>query len=135
MRFTALHSPLVATALAALALTACNRPVDEPPTAGQRVDETIAKVEQKAEEMKSDAQIAANQMGDKVGDAAITVSVNAEFAKDPALSALKINVDTVQGRVVLRGTAPDAKARTRATELASAVKGVVSVDNQLEVRG
>ena len=140
-----LKSPLLATALAALALVACS-PSQDSRTAGQKVDDVIAQADQKAGEMKSDAKDAmssagdkmagaADKVGNKVEDAAITVSVNAELAKDPALSALKINVDTVQGNVVLRGTAPDSQARARATQLASAVKGVVKVDNQLEVRG
>jgi len=74
-------------------------------------------------------------VGDKVADAAITASVNAELAKDAQLSALKINVDTSAGHVMLRGTAPSPDARERATRLAMAVKGVTAVDNQLEVRG
>jgi hyperosmotically inducible protein len=76
---------------------------------------------------------AADQASNKVSDALITTSVNAELAKDPALSALRINVDTEGGRVALKGTAPDAGAKQRATQLASSVKGVVSVDNQLTI--
>lgn len=155
MRASNPTSPLLATALAAILLSACN-PAEDPRSAGQKVDDAVAKVEQKSdeaiakaeqktEEIKADAQGAmagakdaakdtAGKVASKVEDAAITVSVNAELAKDPALSALKINVDTEAGRVILRGSAPDAQARSRATELASAVKGVVSVDNQLEVR-
>jgi hyperosmotically inducible periplasmic protein len=72
-------------------------------------------------------------VSDKIGDAVITSSVKAELAKDPNLSALKINVDTDNGRVALRGTAPDNVARERATTLAAGVKGVVGVDNQLTV--
>ena len=75
-----------------------------------------------------------DKAGAAMSDAAITASVNAELAKDAALSTLKINVDTTDGRVALRGTAPDAAARDRATALASSVKGVVSVDNQLMIR-
>ena len=76
---------------------------------------------------------AANDVSDKVKDAAITTAVNAKLAQDKSLSALRIDVDTVNGRVSLRGTAPDPAARERATTLASAVDGVVSVDNQLTV--
>lgn len=78
---------------------------------------------------------ATGAVGSKVADATITASVNAELAKDPGLSVLRINVDTSNGRVLLKGTAPDATARDRATHLAAGVKGVNSVDNQLEVRG
>jgi osmotically-inducible protein OsmY len=76
---------------------------------------------------------AADAVTNKVQDAAITASVNAEFAKDPRLSASRIDVDTVDGRVALRGSAPDAAARDRATTLAKAVSGVKSVDNLLEI--
>ena len=68
-----------------------------------------------------------------MADAAITASVNADLAKDPDLSALKINVDTANGHVTLRGSAPSDDAKQRATKLASNVKGVTSVDNELAV--
>jgi len=74
-----------------------------------------------------------SKIGDKVSDAVITTTVKAEIAKDSSLSAMRINVDTDSGRVVLRGTAPNAQARDHATALASSVKGVVSVDNQLAI--
>lgn len=147
-------TPIVAALAAAFALAACGRN-DDGMTAGQKVDESVAKVEQKAEEAKSDmnrsaehakssvqeatqdAKQAAANVGDKVAnavnDATITTSVNAELAKDDKLSALKINVDTAQGRVALRGTAPDAESKDRATRIAANVKGVMSVDNQLTV--
>lgn len=160
-----LATTLIAT-LAALSLTACGR--DDSRSAGQQLDSTIAKVEQKAGEIKAEAQVdaakaqasteaaatragqAINQtvdkvatqventaeaVADKVADASITTRVNAELAKDSALSALRINVDTVNGRVLLRGSAPSSQARDRATTLAKQVKGVNAVDNQLDVRG
>jgi hyperosmotically inducible protein len=69
-----------------------------------------------------------------VDDAAITASVSAGLAKDPDLSAIKINVDTKGGAVSLKGPAPTAAAKARAEEIAKGVQGVTSVDNQLEVR-
>jgi len=86
-----------------------------------------------ATEVKDATRSAADQASNKVADAMITTSVNAELAKDPKLSSLRINVDTEGGRVALRGTAPDLASKERATQLASNVKGVVSVDNQLSV--
>ena len=65
----------------------------------------------------------------------ITAAINAELAKDSALSAMRINVDVSNGQVSLRGTAPSSLARDRATTLAQSVKGVNTVDNQLELRG
>ncbi|CAM5779954.1 BON domain-containing protein [Rhizobacter fulvus] len=75
------------------------------------------------------------KIGNKIDDAMITTSVKAELAKDANLSAMKINVDTSQGRVVLKGSAPSNEAREHATTLAQNVKGVVAVDNQLKVGG
>lgn len=147
-------APLAIALAAAFTLAACNRN-DDGMTAGQKVDESVAQVERKSEEAKAsmdrnaeqakstvqeaaqDAKQAATNAGDKVAaavsDAAITTSVNAELAKDDKLSAIKINVDTAQGRVALRGTAPDAESKDRATRIAANVKGVMSVDNQLTV--
>ena len=83
---------------------------------------------------KDAAANASAKMGDKIDDAVITTSVKAELAKDSNLSALKINVDTDNGRVALKGTAPSTAAREQATTLAQNVKGVTSVDNQLTVQ-
>ena len=86
-----------------------------------------------AREAKEAANITSDKIGDRVSDAVITTTVKAEMAKDKDLSALKINVDTAAGRVALRGTAPSQTARDHAGALASGVKGVVNVDNQLIV--
>lgn len=134
---------LVAAAAAALGLAACNR-AEDPRTAGQQLDSAVAKAEQKAEEakdsvargaeeMKRDMRDATNTASNAVADAAITASVNAELARDKELSALRIDVDTAGGRVVLRGTAPSEAARERAARLAQAVDGVRAVENQLVV--
>lgn len=134
---------LLGTALAALGLSGCSRE-DDSRTVGQALDDTVAKVEQKTEaagdklaqgaaEVKSEVGQAATEAGNAVTDAAITARVNAALAMDSGLSALQIDVDTVGGRVALRGTAPDAAAREHAAQLASRVDGVRSVDNQLTV--
>ena len=126
------------------AVTGCDRRDER--TAGQKIDAGIAQVERSAErvgadvkqgaaEMRADAQQAAQEVKGTVADAAITASVNAQLARDSELSALKIDVDTSDGRVALRGSAPNRDARDRATRLASGVDGVKSVDNQLIVKG
>lgn len=127
-----------------LALSACGRKEDDR-SAGQKLDAAIAKTEQKTDEAtaavnkeiaeaKVDAKDAGQKLDAKANDAGITIGVNAELAKDPSLSALRINVDTSNGRVSLMGSAPDQVARDRATQLAQSVKGVMSADNRLEVR-
>jgi hyperosmotically inducible periplasmic protein len=138
--------------LATLALSGCNKQPSDPTTSGNDV---VSQTEKKTKELGADAakgadqakdaarnmaqdakqagQNASNQIADKVSDAVITTSVKAELVKDPGLSALAINVDTDAGRVILQGTAPSSQAREQAQKLAQAVKGVVSVDNQLKV--
>jgi hyperosmotically inducible periplasmic protein len=138
---------------ASLAMAGCS-PRDREQAANS-ADKTMDRTEQKARDMGQDARQgmdrakdeakeaaqsaksatadAGNKMGDKVADAVITTTVKAELAKDSTLSAIKINVDTDSGRVILRGTAPSAQAREHATALATGVKGVVSVDNQLTI--
>lgn len=137
-------APLLALLVAAgLAMTACSR--DDNRTAGQKLDSAVAKTEQKSVEVAKDAKDAGREAGaavarateaagDKTKDAAITAAVNAKLVADSQLSALSINVDTSGGRVVLRGTAPDTAARTRATELARTVDGVSTVENELTVQ-
>ena len=92
-----------------------------------------AEVKEAGRDLAQDAKQGGNEVADKVSDAVITSSVKAELVKDPNLSALRINVDTDAGRVLLQGSAPSNTARDQAMKLAQAVKGVVSVDNQLKV--
>jgi hyperosmotically inducible periplasmic protein len=70
----------------------------------------------------------------KLSDGAITASIKADYLKDPDLSVLKIDVDTTGGVVTLKGTAADDAARQRAEKIASAIKGVREVRNNLEVK-
>ncbi|MEO8038428.1 MAG: BON domain-containing protein [Betaproteobacteria bacterium] len=99
--------------------------------ATQDAKEAIKDTAADAKEATMDAAGKAKQV---MGDAGITTAVNVALAKDKTLSALKIDVDTKDGRVALSGTAPDVAAKERATQLASNVNGVLSVDNRLTVR-
>ena len=101
--------------------------------ASKGVDQAKEATREMAQDVKQAGKTTATEVNDKVADAVITSSVKAELVKDPSLSALKINVDTDAGRVVLQGSAPSRTARDQAVKLAMAVKGVVSVDNQLTV--
>ncbi len=137
------HLALLGLVAGALSLAACSKQEEEP-TVGQQIDTTVAKAEQAAAEAKSSMEqtakdakagmaAATDGMANTAKDAAITASIKAELAQDSGLSAMDINVDTEAGRVVLRGTAPDASARDRAHALASAADGVVAVDNELTI--
>lgn len=120
-------------------------------TAGQKLDSAVATAEQAAQQVKQNAkqsvdevkaaardasrasQDGSSQIGQSISDAAITASINADIAKDPDLSALRINVDTKAGQVALYGAAPSEEARQRAGRIALAVKGATGVDNRLAV--
>jgi hyperosmotically inducible periplasmic protein len=135
MKTTALRpAALFVAAAAALTLAAC----DDNRTVGQQVDSGVASAERKTEQVASNAREAtanaAATVSEKAGDAAITTAINAEYAKDDRLSAIKIDVDTNDGRVTLTGSAPDAASKDRATMLANNVKGVKAVDNKLDVK-
>jgi osmotically-inducible protein OsmY len=141
-------------ASSALALGACNKNDDR--TAGQKVDSAVAKTEQAAADAKAKSESAAASTGSSIkqgateakeavkdagasvsgamDDAAITAAVSTGLAKDPDLSAIKIDVDTKGGVVKLSGPAPTAAAKARAEDIAKSVKGVSSVDNNLQVK-
>lgn len=135
-----------AAVVAAFALAGCGK-TDTSTSANDMVGQTeqkakeigadaskgVSEVKEASRDLAQDAKQAGNEVADKVSDAVITTSVKAELVKDPNLSALKINVDTAAGRVVLQGSAPSPAARDQAVRLAQGVKGVVSVDNQLKV--
>lgn len=72
-------------------------------------------------------------LGQKIDDAKIVTVVNADLVKDKELSALKINVDSTQGKVLLQGTAPNMMAKERAEKIAKSVEGVTSVDNKIVI--
>lgn len=144
---------ILAVSVLALGLSACGK--NEEPTVGQRLDSAVEKTEQAAADARArtesvmqnaetkieqgaanaqaSAENAAAKAKDAIDDATITAQVNAGLAKDPDLSALKINVDTVNGTVTLNGPAPSTVARDRAETIAKAVAGVTSVNNQLVV--
>ena len=154
IRFSKTHR-LTLAALAALTLAACDR--NDERTVGQQIDQAVASAERKTDQVQAEAsrELAAakasteraadkmaqaadnatDKVGDAIADAAVTASINAELAKDPKLSALRIDVDTENGAVLLTGQAPDAESRDRATQLAQSVKGVTRVENRLQIGG
>jgi hyperosmotically inducible periplasmic protein len=121
---------LAAALVTPFGLAACNKTVEQ--TVGQHVAGALA---QATQELKPAGAQVAGSIKAGTMEAATTTRVNAALAADGKLSAMKIDVDTVGGRVTLSGTAPDADSRARAGVLASTVDGVVSVDNKLVVSG
>ncbi len=137
-RYTALIAAAAATAL----MAACGQSDDQ--TVGQQMDQSTESVQSAANEAGAsiqegarELQAAGSQAGESIAEGAndmtITAKVQAALAADGALSVMDIEVDTEAGRVALVGTAPDEGARERATSLATAIDGVVAVDNRLTV--
>ena len=133
---------VLAVSALALGLAACSKNDNAP--VGQRLDSAVDRTEQAATDARIKAESAMQSAGnnmeqgsqtamEKIDDATITAQVSAGLAKDPDLSAIKINVDTVNGSVTLNGPATTPAAKERAETIASAVKGVTSVNNQLTV--
>jgi len=74
-------------------------------------------------------------IGQKVDDAAVTARVKAKLVSDSARNLVKVNVDTDNGVVRLRGTVPTDEDRRKAEELARLTAGVRGVVNELTVEG
>jgi hypothetical protein len=64
-------------------------------------------------------------------DLQIAADVKATLAAHPDFGAIKIDVHSDDGKVTLRGQAPDPAAKDKAAEIAGAVPNVKSVDNLL----
>ena len=146
---------LCCSLIAIAGLSACGKK-DDGKTVGQKLDSAVSSTEQAASEAKAKAEASmskagaamkdatqkaevsgsrtASSMAGTVDDLAITASVAAGFAKDAEVSAIKIDVDTKNGNVILYGPAPTAAARDRATSIAKSIKGVNSVDHKLVVK-
>ena len=75
-----------------------------------------------------------SSVGQYVDDATITSRVKARMAKDPQVSAMRINVDTLNGVVQLSGFATSEAERAEAGRLVREVPDVKDVRNNIVVR-
>ncbi len=69
-----------------------------------------------------------------VDDGFITSAIEALLDSDAELAQLDIDVATLDGKVILSGTAPSEALRARAAELAVSIDGVVGILNQVIVK-
>ena len=132
--------PTVALAAAAL-LAGCGRPAETTATNNDStrssdvvVTDSGKSAGQVVDQVGQDVRAAGQAVADTTKDIAITTEINTLLARDDKLSAMKINVDTQAGQVMLNGTAPSDEDRTRAADLARSVGGVINVDNKLQVQ-
>lgn len=79
----------------------------------------------------ADAQLKAE--ASKFGDAAILSGIKDAYARERELSGANISVNSTKGAVRLTGSVNSQDEADRAEALALGVKGVVAVQNQLQV--
>ena len=109
------------------------------PTTG--IDDTVQSKASEAKDKAGDkidaaqkkAGDAADRAGEVISDAAITTAVKSKFLADSDVSGLKIDVDTTDGIVTLKGTVATPAEKRRAMEIAKETNGVKSVKDQLKV--
>ena len=73
--------------------------------------------------------------GQTVDDASVTAKVKAALMAESGVDSNKINVDTFNGRVTLKGEGLDKTQIDRAVQVARGVDGVKDVDNRLTTAG
>ena len=81
---------------------------------------------------KKDAPVS-EKVKDAVDDASITTKIKAEYAKDKAVSAMNISVNTDKGVVTLTGNAKSKAEADKAASIAKNTAGVTSVKNDIKV--
>lgn len=72
--------------------------------------------------------------GEYVDDTLITTKVKAAILHNPALKVAEINVETFKGTVQLSGFVRSQDAMNEAVRVASGVKGVKSVNNDMRLK-
>jgi hyperosmotically inducible protein len=72
--------------------------------------------------------------GEFIDDASITTRVKAALVKDDTVKAREVNVETFKGVVQLSGFVSTAEERSRAGQLAAAVRGVQAVTNNIQLK-
>jgi len=75
-----------------------------------------------------------SSVGQYVDDATIATRVKARFAEDPGVSAMRIQVEALNGTVQLAGFATSQAEKDRAAQLARSVPEVKEVRNNILVR-
>ena len=73
-------------------------------------------------------------VGQYVDDTTITTRVKTRFAQDPQVSAMRINVETLNGTVQLSGFAATESEKAKAAQIARTVPDVKEVRNSIVVR-
>jgi len=139
MRLTS--SPIAIALLAVMlasSMVGCNQQAPAE-TAGRQIDKAMERAANKVDQVAGVASVElkkeAAQAAEAINDTAITAKVKAALTSEPQLKTEQINVETLGGVVVLTGSAATQQSSERAQQVASAISGVKSVDNRIEVQG
>lgn len=118
-------------AAAALVLAACDQ------QAQHAVQQAGTEIKREAKEAGAQAKDALREVGETteqvLEDAAITAKVKAALHAEKDVKSRDIEVETFQGKVVIKGVVPDRVQAERAANVAAAVAGVKAVENRLSV--
>jgi len=129
---TSLFYAVCLTALVFL-IASCEQdgPVEK---AGEKVDQTLEEAGKKIEKVGDAISKQVENTAVSIDDTAITAKIKAAILDDSQLKVLEIEVITEAGVVQLKGTVTSQESIDRATEIALAVQGVTSVENNLVVK-
>jgi hyperosmotically inducible periplasmic protein len=72
-------------------------------------------------------------VGETIDDATITARVKTAFVNDPAVGAMRIDVDTFKGVVTLSGRVKTKDEEAKAIALARKIRGVTDVKSTLQI--
>jgi hyperosmotically inducible protein len=87
-----------------------------------------------ANQAAAKASVAADKLGDTMGESALTAKIKSKMALDDHVNARAINVDTSGSTVTLTGTVLSADQRARAVLLARDTEGVTQVVDRLQIK-
>jgi hyperosmotically inducible periplasmic protein len=126
---------LVFGAVLLLALAGCDR-ADRSKLESD-AKQTVSTAKQAArnagDEIKRETKEVGDTAGQVIGDTAITAKVKTALHAEKNVRSRDIDVETFQGKVVLKGTVADKRQVELAAQVAGSVDGVKSVENRLVV--
>lgn len=137
---------ILAAIAAALAVSACDRSdreklrgdakqtwQDAKRAAAKGVEEAKRQAKEAGSETKETLGEAGDATSQMVADATITAKVKAALIAEKNVKSSRLDVETFQGKVILRGSVPEKGQVALAAQVARSVEGVKAVDNRLTV--
>ena len=128
------HKPLFAALLGAALLTGCGRGETPTNTRAPQLPPPATTAQAPAPTPNAEITVqgtdATRTAGQAVSDAAVTAKVKSALLQAPEVKGTDVNVDTVNGIVVLKGEVETQAQADRAVQIARNTEGVTRVDSQ-----